>query len=243
MKLIIFIMPLVATGTKELYQFNEDEVTQMGFAQLFNIARNLLIPNNISKYLEYSEKIGVTDYYKDCLTKSPHPIYYDERKINKIVKHTIGDYNWKDSFWVNNKKLEDFDKFVNPINIQTFVKDLNWFLDMFSEPFHNSGKFYYPPKGVREWHTNSYQGGPGWRLYVVLRDHDGDSGMNVIDPETHEIRNIRDLGTASINIFKITPSDKPTWHCVYSKDTNRYSFGLRLSDSEIKRFIHINKNQ
>jgi len=242
MKVLIILLAVTTISnveSLEFYQLSEYEAGLKGLGSLFNLARNLLIPVNNSKYLDYSEQFGESEDYRNCLYKSPEPKHYDERKFRKNVKHTIGNYKWKDSYWVNFEKLDDFDNFIEPNKLPEFIKNLNWFLDTFSDPFHNSGKFYYPPKGVREWHTNSYHGGPGWRMYVVVRDYDGDSGMNVIDPETKENLNIKDIGTASINFFKITDHRSPTWHCVYSKNVNRYSLGLKLTENEINKLIYI----
>lgn len=237
MKIFILFIVIANVNSLELYQLSEQDANLKGLGPLFNLARNLLVPSNISKYFEYSEQFSETEDYRNCLNKSPDSKYYDERKIIKKVKHTIDNYNWKDSYWVNFENLNNFDKFIEPTKLPEFIKNLNWFLDTFSDPFYNSGKFYYPPKGVREWHTNAYQGGPGWRMYVIIRDSEGDSGMNIIDPNTKEFLNIKDLGTASINFFKITDNNNPTWHCVYSKNVNRYSMGLKLTDDEINKLI------
>jgi hypothetical protein len=229
------------------YQFDETQAIEKGLEPLFHIAKSVLVPTNISKMLNYSEKFRNekirSEFYNDCVYRSPHPKYYDERNKRFNVKgnNEMDRYIWKGSFWSNHKNLDEFDSFIETSEIDNFINNMNWFLDNFKTPFQNSGKFYYPPKGVREWHTNSYQGGPGWRLYVILRDSEfGDSGINVIDPETKELIYFKDLGKLSINIFRITDYKNPTWHCVYSKDVNRYSFGIKITDKEV---LNILKNK
>ena len=228
---IIYSNPIV-------YQFDYEQAKEKDLHKLFDIAKTILFPHNISNLLNYSEKQKITQDYNDCLYKSPNPIYYDERYIKKNIKYKNQNYYWKDSHWTNSIQLENFDKFIKP-NKQ-FINNMYWLLNKFKNPFYNSGKFYYPPKGVREWHTNSYHGGPGWRIYIIIRDsYKGDSGMNIIHPETKKFINIKDKGYATINLFKITNKHNPTWHCIYSKNVNRFSFGFKITDSEVKQLFLI----
>ena len=237
MKYHILISCICYTQALDFYQLSETEAIKKGLDPLFSIAKDLLIPKDLNNYLNHSNKFEPTDFYKDCLTKSPNPKYYDERKIVTQPSYELDRYVWKGSFWSNNKRLEDFDDFVDPENIPTFIKNMHWFLDNFKEPFHNSGKFYYPPKGVREWHTNAYQGGPGWRMYIIVKTDNGESGLNIIDPKTKEIKKFKDLGMLSINIFRITDKKNPSCHCVYSKNSNRFSLGIKISENYIDKIL------
>ena len=119
-----------------------------------------------------------------------------------------------------------------------------------------SGAFYYPPKGFREWHTNKCQqrvseehtyregtddpafrsttdcggldGTGGWRAYVVYAAEDGQSWMSVVDGEG-QIRSVPDR-SGSINLFFLGHEDREaTWHAIYS-ETHRWSVGFRVDE-------------
>jgi hypothetical protein len=88
----------------------------------------------------------------------------------------------------------------------------------------NSGHFLYPPGGFMGWHTNWEA--PGWRLYVNYAEEPGKSFLRYRDPQTGEVITSWDKEW-NFRLFKIDP-DELFWHAVYS-ETNRYSFGFRIS--------------
>jgi len=83
-------------------------------------------------------------------------------------------------------EMDDFSRFLDWT--PDVMNPLEWFLDHFPSPLFNSGKFYYPPGATREWHTNIYSGGVGWRAYIVRRWPPGsESGTNMLHVNTGEV--------------------------------------------------------
>ncbi len=96
----------------------------------------------------------------------------------------------------------------------------------------NSGHFLYPPGGFMSWHTNSQA--PGWRFYINYCEEPGKSFFRYRNPETGEMVTSYDKEW-NFRLFKIDPV-KPFWHAVYS-ETNRYSFGFRMTLKTRPRFF------
>jgi hypothetical protein len=96
------------------------------------------------------------------------------------------------------------------------------------------GYFYYPPSGVREWHTNQYDA-LGWRGYFVHVKTEGRSALNVMDPQG----GFQSFGDKNriLRLFKVT-KDPPLWHSVVSS-TDRFSLGFRLSDACAQALIKL----
>lgn len=100
-----------------------------------------------------------------------------------------------------------------------------------AELFPNSyvsmnGHFLYPPGGYMGWHTNSDY--PYKRLYITYSD--GESFFKYKDPKTGKIVKDYDTpGEVTVRLFHCgSDEDTKLWHCIGSKDANRYSFGFRI---------------
>lgn len=89
-----------------------------------------------------------------------------------------------------------------------------------------NGHFLYPPGGYMGWHTNSDY--PYKRVYITYSD--GESFFKYKDVATGKIvTDYDDPGTVKVRLFHC--GDKPEnhlWHCIGSRDANRYSFGFRI---------------
>lgn len=90
------------------------------------------------------------------------------------------------------------------------------------------GFYWYPPNGFTEWHTDSRQVG-GWRLYVVKLMSPGDSGFVLYDSEKRRLQHIRDR-EGWVNMFRVDP-EHPLWHAVFSRDAQRFTVGVAISDN------------
>ena len=94
-------------------------------------------------------------------------------------------WHWSRTMFMSAWDLNTFSRFMKWT--PNILDPLEWFLEKFSSPFYNSGRFYYPPGATREWHTNVYSGGVGWRAYVVRKFPKGaNSGTVLLHPNTGE---------------------------------------------------------
>ena len=118
----------------------------------------------------------------------------------------------------------------------------------------NSGDFYYPPGGFKEWHTNKcqqksskvyvegtddpgfmsstdcrgFKGTGGWRGYLVYAAEDERSWMSLLDG-AGRIRSVPDR-SGYLNLFFLGHTDgEITWHTIYS-ETHRWSMGFRIDE-------------
>ena len=125
----------------------------------------------------------------------------------------------------------------------------------------NSGDFYYPPKGFKEWHTNKCQqeaskvyvegtddpafdsstdcrgrrSTGGWRGYLVYAAEDDKSWMSLVDT-AGRIRSVPDV-SGSLNLFHLGHGDEhKTWHAIYS-DTHRWSVGFRIDEDWLNEVL------
>ena len=171
----------------------------------------------------------------DELTEKVHDI---ERNISRL---SPGGVMWNPPSDIENMfhsswSMDDFHRYTNHTpNISSI---LSWMLDEYDAPFQNSGAFYYPPMSSRMWHTNIYSGGKGWRAYIVRKwPPDGNSGVNVLHPNTGKILHMPDLNEMHINIFKVTDARAPLWHCVYSENAHRFSLGYKMHSSDVYKIL------
>ena len=96
------------------------------------------------------------------------------------------------------------------------------------------GYFYYPPNGVREWHTNRFDA-LGWRGYFVHVKKEGRSALNIMHPQ-EGFQSFPDKNRI-LRLFKVT-SNPPLWHSIVSS-TDRFSLGFRLSDACAQALIRL----
>jgi len=86
-----------------------------------------------------------------------------------------------------------------------------------------TGKFYYPPGGFMNWHTNSSH--EGYRIYATYCKESNKSFFRyAIDGK---IYTEWEQAGWNCRLFEVR-KDKLYWHCVWS-DTDRYSFGFRFA--------------
>lgn len=141
-------------------------------------------------------------------------------------------WHWSRTMFMSAWDLNTFSRFMKWT--PNILDPLEWFLDKFASPFYNSGRFYYPPGATREWHTNVYSGGVGWRAYVVRKFPKGaNSGTVILHPNTGETAVMKDLDEMSLNIFRIGDIRAPNWHCVYSENAHRFSLGMKLKNQDV----------
>lgn len=124
-----------------------------------------------------------------------------------------------------------------------------------SSQVHVSGLFWYPPGGVREWHTNEFdmEDGLDWRLYLTViapsAAHGGATsptplqrGASFIYWEADSLRStatIMATPNRTITLFRLrrgSKHDPLLWHCIKSHDVHRFSLGLALSE-EAARYV------
>ncbi len=98
-----------------------------------------------------------------------------------------------------------------------------------------TGDFLYPPNGFRIWHTNKYDEFEGWSIFFVDVDKPQQSFFKFMDDETNEVITHWDE-PLSMNIFKIN-KNKLFWHCIGTKDCNRWSQGFSLPDNWKEKVI------
>ena len=121
---------------------------------------------------------------------------------------------------------------------------------------NNSGNYYYPPGGFREWHTNKCQqtntkhysfgttdpiyessqdckgarSTGGWRGYMVYAEEEGKSWMSVIDGGG-SFRTLMDR-SGYVSLFYLPGGEENSWHTIFSQ-THRWSIGFRITDKFI----------
>ncbi len=105
-----------------------------------------------------------------------------------------------------------------------------------SHGLHNSGFFYYPPRGYREWHTNAADTGQGWALYYVQVDRANGSWFHYVAPDRETIRKMPDQD-GYYNLFQIQAQEPLFWHAVYSESAHRFSIGFMINDSYAEDII------
>ena len=110
-----------------------------------------------------------------------------------------------------------------------FLSELSEYkTDSPTPPFSFQGLFYYPPHGVREWHTNADK--PGWRMYLVSVAEPGRSQFS--HSTNGKVSVIREQ-SATIRLFKIPHRNETVFpHSIVSW-TDRFSFGVNLFDERI----------
>ena len=122
----------------------------------------------------------------------------------------------------------------------------------------NSGNFYYPPAGFREWHTNqcqynnvaSYEYGSehpvfdstsdcrgqnfttGWRGYLIYAPEDEKSWMSIMDKD----QNFHTLMDKSgyVSLFYLPGEGENCWHTIVS-ETHRWSIGFRIEEEYFEK--------
>ena len=170
-------------------------------------------------------------------------IYTVPRRVNRHATTAATDH--QESRWIfKHAKYEYAEPPWSP-NFQSLVSAVEKVFG--NELVAVRGLFYYPPHGLREWHTNEYDA-HGWRLYFVHtrpaalqgssrrtpRQHGhvdlkSCSYFGYEDPWTNSLCR-REESDGTLRLFKI--SKTPTlWHCVASgPTTHRWSFGIQITD-------------
>ena len=110
-----------------------------------------------------------------------------------------------------------------------FLSELSGYkTDSPTPPFSFQGLFYYPPHGVREWHTNADK--PGWRMYLVSV---AEPGRSQFSHSTNGKVSVIQEQSATIRLFKIPHRNETVFpHSIVSW-TDRFSFGVNLFDERI----------
>ncbi len=117
----------------------------------------------------------------------------------------------------------------------------------------NSGNFYYPPSGFREWHTNqcqyenvaTYEYGSkhpvfdstpdcrgqafthGWRGYLIYAPEDEKSWMSIVDKDDN-FQTLMDK-SGYVSLFYLPGDGNNCWHTIVS-ETHRWSIGFRIDE-------------
>ena len=115
-----------------------------------------------------------------------------------------------------------------------------------------TGLFWYPPNGVREWHTNRYDT-PGWRVYLthVVPEQPFEvegkvaalvgSSVSYWQPHQRTARTVRDRDAHAI-IFRIGGrGEEPFWHCIKSHDVHRFSLGLHVTNESAMELVRLHR--
>ena len=147
--------------------------------------------------------------------------YVDKDSSRMIIKndsfHQLSDGKWR---------LNENTKNVKSININT-KKGL--------KNIHVTGNFYYPPGGMKEWHTNRISRNiPDWRCYFIyLTDPNTESYFCYINPITGKFHKMRDKHM-TFNIFYLNnDQERLLWHSVKCVKGGRMSIGFKLNPSQI----------
>jgi len=141
-------------------------------------------------------------------------------------------------------------------------KDLAEAIDS-PQGMNNSGNFYYPPGGFREWHTNKCQqrkvpedrafkferedslfestqdckghrATGGWRGYMVFAQEPHKSWMSVIDG-AGDFRTLVDR-TGYVSLFYLPGGSDNSWHTIFST-THRWSIGFRITEEFLDQWL------
>ena len=228
----------------KVYQFSSKDYPQL--APLFELAK--AIAPDIEEIEELERKMSVQmnkRLLQECMNGSPNPKvmerlnpirgrveYYSDPKSRREVHYCNNTY-WKvgnlgvlQGRWSVEKWDEFYDRGDGPEGI---IDKMNDWMDMFGT-IHKSGHFYYLPGSVREWHTNRWAAGPGYRAYIIRHGKRGGhtSGIKYLNMYNNETVDVPDLEEMHINLFRIR-KEPAFWHCVYNKDVHRFSVGLKLS--------------
>ena len=98
-----------------------------------------------------------------------------------------------------------------------------------SHGLHNSGFFYYPPLGYREWHTNA-EDSNGWALYYIEVDRPARSWLYYVTKDRKTIRRVPDEN-GYYNLFRLNNTEPYFWHAVYSESAHRFSIGFMINET------------
>ena len=141
-------------------------------------------------------------------------------------------------------------------------KDLAEAIDS-PQGMNNSGNFYYPPGGFREWHTNKCQqttvpeghafkfgredplfestqdcqghrATGGWRGYMVFAKDPDKSWMSVIDGAGN-FRTLIDRN-GYVSLFYLPGGSDNSWHTIFST-THRWSIGFRITEEFMEQWL------
>jgi len=143
-----------------------------------------------------------------------------------ILNHDLNSLNWRKSILDVNvvSKLSEIS--FPPVAI---TKQLMEYVETVTglKVRSPSGNFLYPKGGFMGWHTNS--NAPCYRLYIAYSPIENGSYFKYIksDDETKTIVTDWDNKGWTVRLFEITNSSY-FWHCVYSPNAPRISFGFRL---------------
>ena len=126
---------------------------------------------------------------------------------------------------------------------------------------NNSGNYYYPPGGFREWHTNkcqqagdehfkfgsidpAFKRAPncdvhhystgGWRGYMVYAEEENKSWMSVIDG-SGSFRTLMDR-SGYVSLFYLPGGEANSWHTIVSQ-THRWSIGFRITEAFMDKWL------
>jgi hypothetical protein len=109
---------------------------------------------------------------------------------------------------------------------------------------NNTGFFYYPPGGFKEWHTNRNSGHvPNWRIYLIfLTSPDTESYFSYINPKTKKFHRMRDKHM-HFNVFYLNNNpNRLLWHSVKCIKGGRISIGLNINPFTIPSLAKILEN-
>jgi hypothetical protein len=85
-----------------------------------------------------------------------------------------------------------------------------------------TGRFYYPPNGFMDWHTNSNN--PGYRIYATFCKESNKSFFRY--KLNDSILTEYELQGWNFRLFEVKKIN-PYWHCIHS-NTHRFSFGFQF---------------
>ena len=95
-----------------------------------------------------------------------------------------------------------------------------------------AGDFLYPPHGFRVWHTNKFDL-ESWFAFFVDVDKPDQSFFKFVDSETDKLITYWDK-PKTVTIFRIDKSEL-FWHCIGTKDCNRWSQGFTIPNNWNKK--------
>ena len=96
-----------------------------------------------------------------------------------------------------------------------------------------SATFLYPDtEGFMGWHTNNTEGTNPLRIYVVYAKEGGISFFRYINKKGHMVTDYDKQGW-NIRAFQPGNHTSSFWHCVYSGNTTRISYGYKVNNLKL----------
>jgi len=163
--------------------------------------------------------------------------------ISKKKYYTTVEENLRDHTGENSSRMILENKYPHRLSDGKWrlneLKNMNRSIRLNNKQISITGTFYYPPGGLKEWHTNRLSDNvPAWRFYFIyLTDPNTESYFCYKNPLTGKFHKMRDKHK-TFNMFYLNDAqERLLWHSVKCIKGGRISFGLKLTPYDIPGLV------